>query len=100
MIAQESPALWCCAPFPWQTRLAERAANAWPEVLDLPTAAGKTACIDVALYALAAQAELPVEERDARPVTVVGCAFIRTAKATDEYPASAVEAAGPWQAIT
>lgn len=44
-------------PFPWQTMLAERVlAKGWPDVVDLPTAAGKTACIDVGVYSLAAQA--------------------------------------------
>lgn len=56
-------------PFPWQHRLAERvcghadAADLWPHCIALPTAAGKTACIDIAVFALACQAELPPEKR-------------------------------------
>lgn len=58
--------LWSYAPFPWQRMLAERLAEGeWPRVLDLPTASGKTACMDAAIYALAAQAEKPVWERTA-----------------------------------
>ncbi len=39
-------------PFPWQERLARRLADVhlWPSVIDLPTGAGKTACIDIALF--------------------------------------------------
>lgn len=41
-------------PFPWQQRLAKRVCEGtWPRAIALPTAAGKTACIDVALFALA-----------------------------------------------
>ncbi len=41
-------------PFPWQKRLAELAVRGeWPRSVGLPTAAGKTALIDIALYALA-----------------------------------------------
>lgn len=44
-------------PFPWQERLAEMAiAGQWPSSIALPTAAGKTTLIDIAVYALAKKA--------------------------------------------
>ena len=44
-------------PFPWQTRLTEQILRDgdWPEVIDLPTGTGKTAVLDTAIFALAAQ---------------------------------------------
>lgn len=52
--------LWGFPPFAWQQALAERVLThsdaPWPEAIALPTAAGKTACLDVAVFALAAQA--------------------------------------------
>ena len=39
------------APFKWQCRLAKKlAAGEWPDVIDVPTGAGKTSLIDIALY--------------------------------------------------
>ena len=49
-------------PFDWQGRLLRQVVRdrRWPEVLDLPTGSGKTTCIDIALFALA----LDAQERD------------------------------------
>ncbi|MEI6772036.1 MAG: type I-U CRISPR-associated helicase/endonuclease Cas3 [Planctomycetota bacterium] len=46
------------SPFPWQSRLSLRTCtNQWPRAIALPTAAGKTGCIDIAVFALACQAK-------------------------------------------
>lgn len=59
------------SPFPWQEMLAERAAaGRWPDAIDLPTASGKTACLDIAVYALAAQSNDP-KRRSARRIWFV-----------------------------
>jgi len=47
-------AVWGYPPFRWQERLArEVVQKGWPEVLDVPTGAGKTTALDIALYHLA-----------------------------------------------
>ena len=55
--------LWDKRPFAWQCALAERVMEGgdgtkspWPEAIALPTASGKTACVDIAVFALAAEA--------------------------------------------
>ena len=51
-------------PFPWQSRLARIVFNVgWPTCIDLPTASGKTATIDIAVFVLAAQAERKDHQR-------------------------------------
>lgn len=41
-------------PFPWQKRVAKRVCKGdWPRAIALPTAAGKTACLDIAVFSLA-----------------------------------------------
>ena len=61
-------------PFAWQRELARRVlencAAPWPEAIALPTASGKTACLDIAVFALATaalstprNAPLPVARR-------------------------------------
>lgn len=52
-------------PFTWQQRLLEQIVQdkEWPRVLDLPTGAGKTTCIDIALFALALDVTSECAER-------------------------------------
>lgn len=56
--AQFFTALWGRPPFAWQKDLArrvmERVESPWPDAIALPTASGKTACLDIAVFALAA----------------------------------------------
>ena len=44
-------------PFPWQRRLTTQVLDrrTWPKVIDLPTGTGKTAVLDTAVFAMAAQ---------------------------------------------
>lgn len=54
-------ALWGRKPFAWQRALAESVSGNgggadWPEAIALPTASGKTACVDIAVFDLASQA--------------------------------------------
>lgn len=53
-------------PMEWQIRLVSNVAQGdWPELIDLPTGAGKTSCLDIAVFCLALQAELQPEQRTA-----------------------------------
>lgn len=54
-------------PFPWQARLAEqvRAEGRWPVEIGIPTGLGKTSCLDVAVWWLAAEADREPQDRRA-----------------------------------
>ena len=54
-------------PFPWQARLAEQVAadERWPSEIGVPTGLGKTACLEIAIWWLASQADRPPVERTA-----------------------------------
>ena len=58
-------------PFPWQARLARQVAEReeWPAEVGVPTGLGKTACLDIAVWWLASQAERSPEQRTA-PVRI------------------------------
>ncbi|MGH9157181.1 MAG: type I-G CRISPR-associated helicase/endonuclease Cas3g [Acidimicrobiales bacterium] len=60
-------------PFLWQAELVDRvmAGAGWPQGVDVPTGLGKTAVIDVAVFALAAQADLDPKDRTAPTRTFV-----------------------------
>lgn len=47
-------------PYPWQARLTDQvlAEERWPDVIDLPTGAGKTAVLDTAVFTLAARPDV------------------------------------------
>ena len=54
-------------PFPWQRRLAEQVATTgqWPSEVGVPTGLGKTACLDIAVWWLASQADRAPAQRTA-----------------------------------
>jgi CRISPR-associated endonuclease/helicase Cas3 len=51
-------------PFPWQSRLAtEVQRSGWPGAIGVPTGLGKTSCLDVAVWAMAAEHAVPPPNR-------------------------------------
>jgi CRISPR-associated endonuclease/helicase Cas3 len=61
------------APLPWQARLAAElcTTHVWPDLIDLPTASGKTACIDIALFHFAHCAAIGEPQKAARRICFV-----------------------------
>lgn len=55
------------SPFPWQSRLANQVTEVgvWPREIGVPTGLGKTACLEIALWWLACQAEREPAQRTA-----------------------------------
>lgn len=52
------------APFPWQRRLADQVIErTWPSEIGIATGLGKTSSLDVAIWAMAAEAELAASTR-------------------------------------
>lgn len=61
-------------PYPWQSELARRVVEdgCWPDTVGVPTGGGKTAALDVAIYALAQDADhAPDRRRAPRRVIMV-----------------------------
>ncbi|MBX5462201.1 MAG: type I-U CRISPR-associated helicase/endonuclease Cas3 [Steroidobacteraceae bacterium] len=60
-------------PLPWQQRLAALLTDnhEWPDIIELPTASGKTACLDIALFHLAWCAQIGEPWRAARRIVLV-----------------------------
>jgi CRISPR-associated endonuclease/helicase Cas3 len=53
-------------PFAWQSRLAAQVVEqGWPSQIGVPTGLGKTSAIDIAIWALAAQADRSPRDRTA-----------------------------------
>lgn len=58
-------------PYPWQVRFAEASAeDSPPQLVSVPTGAGKTTVLEALIWALASQAERPAHER------TVGCRVV------------------------
>jgi CRISPR-associated endonuclease/helicase Cas3 len=54
-------------PFPWQAKLLHQIVDeSWPSALDIPTGAGKTAALDVAIFHLALDAAEAAKRGDAK----------------------------------
>ncbi|MGB7346067.1 MAG: type I-U CRISPR-associated helicase/endonuclease Cas3 [Pirellulaceae bacterium] len=54
------------APYQWQERMCHQVLESgWPDFIQLPTGSGKTSVLDIAVFALAEQAELPPSQRTA-----------------------------------
>lgn len=83
-------------PFHWQTRLMDTVATSgWPETLDLPTASGKTACLEIAVFHLALDAEAGAERTAPRRIFFVVDRRIVVDQAYDRAGAIARKLARP-----